>query len=316
MAQKLSNIPPVTLLVLWPAIACSRGVPLTMSFLRRLLTRDTPEQPAVQPVDLGDRRGEVPAEALKLMASGGSLGVVGESHYRDAIEAVTGGPVVEGIRMITWATLVAEHDNPYDAHAVGVFIDGRKVGHLAREDAAAFWPLVERIQTAGRVAYCRADIYGGWNTSRSDRGDYRVTLYASGPEGQADLLARVLDGKSKAEIATARPGLRPGKETGPGTLRGRHHSAWHPEVDRLRDIGDQSAAVALLLEIVDATEAESRAEGFGVAPAAYERLAVMYRQRKDEAREVAILERFARQKHAPGALPPRLLDRLARLKAR
>lgn len=287
-----------------------------MSFLRRLLTRDEPEQPAVQPFDLGDRRGAVPGEALKLLASGGSLGVVGESHYRDAIEAVTGGPKVEGVRSITWATLVAEHDNPYDAHAVGVFVDGRKVGHLAREDAGAFWPILERIQAAGRVAYCRADIYGGWNTSPSDRGDYRVTLYASGPEGQADLLTRVIDGKSKAEIAAARPALRPGKESGPGTLRGRHHSAWYPEADRLRDIGDQSAAVALLVEIVDATEAESRAEGFGVAPAAYGTLAVIYRQRKDQAGEVAILERFARQKHAPGALPPRLLARLARMKAR
>jgi len=56
--------------------------------------------------------------------------------------------------------------------------------------------------------------------------------------------------------------------------------------------------------------------GFGVARAAYETLAVIYRQRKDETGEVAILERFARQKHAPGALPPNLLDRLARIKAR
>jgi hypothetical protein len=237
-----------------------------MSFLRKLLTRDEPEHPVAQPIDLGDRRGDLPAEALKLMASGGSLSVVGESHYRDAIELVTDGPKVEGIRAITWASLVAEHDNPYDPHAVGVFIDGRKVGHLAREDAAAFWPLVERIQSAGRVAYCRADVYGGWNTSPSDRGDYRVTLYASGAAGQADLLARALDRKSKAEIAAARPAIRHGIETGPGTLRGHHHSAWHAEVDRLRDIGDQSAAVDLLLEIVDATEAEARSEGFGLRP--------------------------------------------------
>lgn len=286
-----------------------------MSFLRKLLTRSEPEQPAAQPVDLGDRRGDLPAEALKLMASGGSLSVVGESHYRDAIERVTDGPRVEGIRAITWATLVAEHDNPYDPRAVGVLIDGRKVGHLAREDAAAFWPIVERIQRAGRVAYCRADVYGGWNTSPSDRGDYRVTLYASGPAGQADLLARALDGKSKAEIAAAKPAILPGSETGPGTVRGHHHSAWHPEVDRLRNIGDQSSAVDLLLEIVDATEAEARSEEFGVAPAAYETLAVIYRQREDKDGEVAILERFARQNHAPGATPPKLLDRLNRIKA-
>ncbi len=286
------------------------------SFLQRLLRRDEPEAPAFQPADLGDQRGDLPADALKLAASGGSLDVVGESYNREALEAVTGGPRTEGIRTIKWASLVAEHDNPYDPHAVGVFIDGRKVGHLSREDAGSFWPLIDRIQTANRVAYCRADIYGGWNTSPTDRGDYRVTLYASGPESQASRIAREVDGKSKAEIAAARRALSPGDETGPGALRGRHHSAWHSEVDRLRDMGDQSAAVALLLEIVDATEAEAADEGFGVAPAAYEALAVIYRQRKDQASEVAILEQFARQQQAPGATPPKLLERLAKIKAR
>lgn len=34
---------------------------------------------------------------------------------------------------------------------------------------------------------------------------------------------------------------------------------------------------------------------------------------RDGAAEVAILERFARQKHASGATPPKLLERLASL---
>lgn len=285
-----------------------------MSFLRKLLAREAPQPPSFKPVDLSDQRGELPREALSLAASGGSLGVVGESHYREAIEAVTGGPRTEGIRTIMWATLVAEHDNPYDPHAVGVHVLGHKVGHLARDDAAAFWPLVERIQVAGRVAYCRADIYGGWNRSPSDRGDYGVILYAAGPEAQAAKLDRELDGKSRAEIAAARPPLQAGHETGQGTVRGRHHSAWHTEAKRLRDVGNEDGAAALLLEIVEATEQESRHEGFGVAPAAYETLAVIYRRRKDRLAEVAILERYARNAHAPGATPPKLLERLEKLK--
>lgn len=284
-----------------------------MSFLRKLLPREAPQPPSFTPVDLGDQRGELPREALTLAASGGSLGVVGESHYRDAIEAATGGPRTEGIRTIMWATLVAEHVNPYDPHAVGVHVAGRKVGHLARDDAAAFWPLVERIQAAGRVAYCRADIYGGWNRSPANRGDYGVILYAASPEVQAEKLDRELDGKSRTEIAAARPPLQPGRETGPGTVRGRHHSAWHADAKRLRDVGDEDGAAALLLEIVEATEEESRHESFGVAPAAYETLAVIYRQRKDQDAEAAILERFARQKHALGATPAKLLVRLEKL---
>ena len=97
-------------------------------------------------------------------------------------------------------------------------------------------------------------------------------------------------------------------------LRGRHYSEWHVEVKRLRAMGDEEEAVALLLDMVAATEAESRAEGFGVAPAAYGELAVIYRRRKDAAAETLILERFAKQKHAPGAMPPKLLERLASLK--
>jgi HIRAN domain len=285
-----------------------------VSFLRRLLTRAEPEPPRFQPADLGDQRGELPAAALTLAASGGALEVVGESHYRDAIEAATAGPRTEGIRTTMWATLVAEHDNPYDPHAVAVYLAGRQVGHLPREEAAAFWPLTDRISAAGRVACCRADIYGGWNRSATDQGDYSVTLYAAGPEAQAAKLARELDGKTRAEIAGETPPLAPGQEKGPATVRGRHHSAWHQEVKRLRDIGDEDAAVDLLLEIVVATEAESQADGFGVAPAAYETLAVICRKRKDRAAEMAILERFARQKHAPRTLPATLLERLEKLR--
>jgi len=213
-----------------------------------------------------------------------------------------------------WSMVVAEHDNPYDDRAVAVHLSGRKVGHLRRDDAAAFWPLIERIQAAGRLAFCRADIYGGWNRSAQDRGDYGVTLYAASPDAQAAKLDSELDGKTRAEIAAAASRLAPGREEGSSTVRGRHHSAWHEEVKRLRDIGDQAAAVALLVQIVAATEAESQAEGFGVAPAAYETLAVIYRQRLDRAAEVSILEQFARQRHAPGATPPKLLERLEKLK--
>lgn len=72
--------------------------------------------------------------------------------------------------------------------------------------------------------------------------------------------------------------------------------------------------MALLLEIVSATQAESRFEGIGVAPAACEQLAIIYHHRKDAAAEITILERFAHQKHSPGASPPKLTDRVARRK--
>jgi len=95
---------------------------------------------------------------------------------------------------------------------------------------------------------------------------------------------------------------------------GRPHPEWHSEIKRLEQVGDETAAEVLLLEICDATEAESRVEGYGVAPAAYERLAVIYRKRKDHAAEIAILERYESAPHAPGATPEKLAERLAKLR--
>ena len=99
----------------------------------------------------------------------------------------------------------------------------------------------------------------------------------------------------------------------PGHYKGRHYTEWLDELDRLYDAGQYAAYEGLLQACVDATEAETHAEGFGVAPAYYERLAVLYRERGDHDAEVGILERFAAQQHAPGVKPARLLERLRKL---
>ena len=121
-------------------------------------------------------------------------------------------------------------------------------------------------------------------------------------------------GASAAEIAAARPPLRPGTLTGAGAVRGRYYPEWYVEVDRLRAIGDENAAVTLLLDIVVGTEEESYADGVAVAPKPYEDLALIYRGRGDAEAEISILERFSRQSHAPGGVSARLLERLASLK--
>jgi hypothetical protein len=86
-------------------------------------------------------------------------------------------------------------------------------------------------------------------------------------------------------------------------------------VDTIRELkrsDQQEDLEQLLLWCVDATEAESKAQGIGVAPFYYEELAKLYRKQKRHQHEVAILERFALQPHAPGVKPPKLLDRLQR----
>ena len=66
----------------------------------------------------------------------------------------------------------------------------------------------------------------------------------------------------------------------------------------------------LLNWCIEQTEAESRREAYGVAPYYYAELALVFRKRKDLPSEIEVLHRYAGQKHAPGAMPEKLLERL------
>ena len=93
---------------------------------------------------------------------------------------------------------------------------------------------------------------------------------------------------------------------GPGYFQGRHFTTYVNDVKDLKKKGELDAAEELLVNIISVIEAE----GESVAPWYYEELAKIYRKQKNYTEEVAILERFAIQKHAPGAKPAKLLERL------
>ena len=104
----------------------------------------------------------------------------------------------------------------------------------------------------------------------------------------------------------------------PGYYKGRHFITYDGDVEKLKRKGNLKGAEALLLQLVAATEAESKATGCGVVSWYYEELAKIYRKRKDRKSEIAILERFAKKKHPPGAESQMesqiLIDRLKRAK--
>lgn len=89
-----------------------------------------------------------------------------------------------------------------------------------------------------------------------------------------------------------------------------------PAVLNLQREGRLAEAEKLLLQIINTTELEVKLGSSGVAPWYYERLAIIYAKQKQYHKEVAILERFAAQKHAPGVSPPKLLERLKKAKDR
>jgi hypothetical protein len=100
----------------------------------------------------------------------------------------------------------------------------------------------------------------------------------------------------------------------PGFVDGKHYTEYVSTVRDLKRSGDLTAAERLLLRLIDATEAEARAEGWGVAPAYYEQLAILYSKQKTQEKERAILERYERQAKAPGATPGRLAERLTKVR--
>jgi len=100
----------------------------------------------------------------------------------------------------------------------------------------------------------------------------------------------------------------------PGYFEGRHFTTYVSDIDRLKKNNQVSEMEELLVNAVKATEDESKFDGGGVAPHYYNELAIMYRKQKNYVKEVAILERFANQKHAPGVMPAKLLERLKKTK--
>jgi hypothetical protein len=102
---------------------------------------------------------------------------------------------------------------------------------------------------------------------------------------------------------------------GPGYYNGRHYTTYVYDVESLRRQGLLEKVEELLIGLIVATEAEDQVDKRGVAPWYYEELAKIYRKQKDYAREVRILERFANQRHAPGAKPLKLMERLVKARA-
>jgi hypothetical protein len=226
------------------------------------------------------------------------MSVVGESHYQTALRRLQGScrPGAEG-RPSFPVTLISEPDNPYDDHAVGVMSTVGLVGYLPREDARRYGPTLQALQRKGYAgASCRALLNGG----KRDRPSFGVTLCVAYPED--------------CELHL---GLRSETDDKPtaGRVRGRHYTDYVEDVKALRRSGKDEAAERLLLELVDATEEESRLRDIGVAPWYYEQLAIIYRKRKDPTAEAAILERYARRPPTPGAGAAKLAERLIKARA-
>ena len=99
---------------------------------------------------------------VALLGGGEDLEVVGESFYQSNLwHLARARPGEERVREDIYAVLVAEDDNPYDANAVAVWIDGLKVGYLSRENAQRYRPGLLAQQEARGMPIALAGVIAG-----------------------------------------------------------------------------------------------------------------------------------------------------------
>ena len=127
------------------------------------------------------KRKHAPAATAPVMLRGGqTVHVVGEARYQRELETIAGPKRKEGVSFECIACLLPEPENPYDANAIMVTIDGRRVGYLSRGDAKVYGPVLARLAGSG-VTQCHATITGGWKRG-DDEGHFGVMLGLAAPE--------------------------------------------------------------------------------------------------------------------------------------
>lgn len=112
-----------------------------------------------------------------------SVDVVGESFYPAAIRATLGSGHLpaEGKEVMADVHLVHDRLNVHDRNAVEVRVEAGVLGHLSREDAARYAPMIDQLQDRGLVATTGARIWGrdgtDWETGKpAFTGSVRIDL--------------------------------------------------------------------------------------------------------------------------------------------
>lgn len=260
------------------------------------------------------RRKEDTRPRLVDLREGGTVEVVGESHYQEALEKICGGKTEDGHRRRVAAALVPESDNPHDENAIAVYIESSQIGYLSREDASRYRMLAEEMAQRGEIGQVSALIAGGWRRSREDQGSFGVTLFLAEPESAHP--------NSPPPRARPRTGSEAATNTGASTsprlvvgmVDGHHYTDWVESVKHLKRSKNYTDALTLLYRLCAAAQAESEATGQTLAPWYFEQVAIEERRAGRLDREIAILDHYRRSPYAiAGQFDERLGKALGKL---
>ena len=115
---------------------------------------------------------------IALLDGSETLEVVGESFHQPDLWRLAGArPGGDRVLKDICAVLVAEDDNPYDADAVAVWIDGLQVGHLSRENAQLYRPGLLAQQEAQGMPIALAGVIAGGGIRSDGPGMLGVFLH-------------------------------------------------------------------------------------------------------------------------------------------
>lgn len=252
--------------------------------------------------------------------------VRGESYRQKALQKFAGKPHSNGYLIPVCVQLSREPSNKYDSNAIKVEIEDNHVGYIAREVAEqmAFMMDATQIQSFAVAGLIRGGNFKApslgvyiwldkrlskaptFNISKTFLAQYQAPWPPHEREGDS------ADTSKEIYANLNFPPRRPSEK--PGYYLGKHYTEYINTVKELKHASEYGKAEQLLLALIEAVEAESKAEDEGVAPWYYEQLAIIYRKQKELEKELAILERFSRQKIGPGATPPKLFERLNKVK--
>jgi uncharacterized protein YidB (DUF937 family) len=126
------------------------------------------------------RRDAFKAEEDALLEAGFLVGevhvdVVGESDYQEALARLAGERSKTGSIEPVIALLSREPDHPHDKEAIRVDVGDATVGYIEKWDARKIQPLLRKLEQAGRPAWVRAWVVGGWEDDLSGN-NYRIRI--------------------------------------------------------------------------------------------------------------------------------------------
>lgn len=100
-----------------------------------------------------------------------AIGVVGESHYVEALTSILGSK-----REVEATAVLIPYHHPKDSNAVRVEIRGQVVGHISRDDAPVFRALLAKKHKALAASCCKAVVGGNVPRPDGSKGPIGVSL--------------------------------------------------------------------------------------------------------------------------------------------